>query len=88
MYLLHETNTTVGCLAENLSASASAYGASSAPPSPNVLTVIFRHSMPIKGTPAAQPSLSASSRWEIPPGRGSAAAASVHPDARFSAYVD
>ena len=79
-YFLHESKTAVGRLAEKLPASASAPGGASAPPSPDVLPEILRHSVPIKGTPPpAQPTLSASSRWAIPP--GSAEAAGLHPDA-------
>jgi len=72
----------VGRLAEKLSAPASVSGAASAPPSPNMLPEILRHSMPIRGTPPpAEPSLSASSTWAIPPGSAAAATAGVHPDA-------
>ncbi|CAN6245408.1 unnamed protein product [Urochloa humidicola] len=50
------------------------------PPGVDVLPEILRHSVPIKGTPPpAEPSLSASSRWTLPP--GSAEGAGVHPDA-------
>jgi len=81
-YFLHESKTAVGRLAEKLPASASAPGGASAPPSPDVLPEILRHSVPIKGTPPpAQPTLSASSRWAIPPGSAAAATAGVHPDA-------
>jgi hypothetical protein len=45
-----------------------------------VLPEILRHSVPIKGTPPpAEASLSASSRWALPP--GGAEAAGLHPDA-------
>ncbi|CAL5037795.1 unnamed protein product [Urochloa decumbens] len=79
-FFLQESKSAVGRLAEKLPASASAPGGASAPPSPDVLPEILRHSVPIKGTPPpAEPSLSASSRWTLPP--GSAEAAGVHPDA-------
>ncbi|OEL35546.1 hypothetical protein BAE44_0003435 [Dichanthelium oligosanthes] len=79
-YFLQESKTAVGRLAEKLPAPASAPGRASVQPSPDVLPEILRHSVPIKGTPPPpEPSLSASSRWALPP--GSAEAAGVHPDA-------
>lgn len=79
-YFLQESKTAVGRLAEKLPPSASAPGGASAQPSPDVLPEILRHSVPIKGTPPpAEASLSASSRWALPPGGGEAAG--LHPDA-------
>ena len=79
-YFLQESKTAVGRLAEKLPPSASAPGGASAQPSPDVLPEILRHSVPIKGTaPPAEASLSASSRWALPP--GGAEAAGLHPDA-------
>ncbi|XP_062227575.1 uncharacterized protein LOC133925841 [Phragmites australis] len=81
-YFLQESKNAVGRLAQKLpaSASASAPGPASAQPSPDVLPEILRHSVPIKATPPlAEPSLSACSRWALPP--GGAEAAGVHPDA-------
>ncbi|RCV21054.1 hypothetical protein SETIT_4G106700v2 [Setaria italica] len=79
-FFLHESQAAVGRLAEKLPKSATAPGEASAPPSPDVLPEILRHSVPIKGTPPpAEPSLSASSRWALPP--SSTEAAGVHPDA-------
>nr|CAB3467645.1 unnamed protein product [Digitaria exilis] len=80
-FFLQESKTAVGRLAEKLPASASAApGGASVPPSPDVLPEILRHSVPIKGTPPpSEPSLSASSRWALPP--GSAEATGLHPDA-------
>ncbi|CAD6223458.1 unnamed protein product [Miscanthus lutarioriparius] len=79
-YFLQESKSAVGRLAEKLPPSASAPGGASAQPSPDVLPEILRHSVPIKGTPPpAEASLSASSRWALPP--GGAEAAGLHPDA-------
>ena len=83
MYFLQESKTTAGRLWEKLPpfASAPAGGArASVQPSPDALLEILRHSVPIKGTPPpAEASLSASSRWALPP--GGAEAAGLHPDA-------
>ncbi|KAK3128844.1 hypothetical protein QOZ80_6BG0467090 [Eleusine coracana subsp. coracana] len=77
-YFLQESKNAVGRLAQKLPASASPPGPpASAPPSPDVLPEILRHSVPIKGTlPPADASLNASSRWTLPPGE----AAGVSPD--------
>ncbi|KAJ1258808.1 hypothetical protein BS78_10G103100 [Paspalum vaginatum] len=83
-YFLQESKTAVGRFAEKLPPSASTPGgarASAQQPSPDVLPEILRHSVPIKGAPPpAEPSLSASSRWALPPGEN-AEAAGLHPDA-------
>ncbi|KAF8772515.1 hypothetical protein HU200_005472 [Digitaria exilis] len=72
-FFLQESKTAVGRLAEKLPASASAPGGASAPPSPDVLPEILRHSVPIKGTPPpSETSLSASTgerRGRGPPPR-------------------
>ncbi|XP_062233186.1 uncharacterized protein LOC133930543 isoform X1 [Phragmites australis] len=81
-YFLQESKNAAGRLAQKLPAPGSAPGpaSASAQPSPDVLPEILRHSVPIKGTPPpAEPSLSASSRWALPPGGGEVAGAS--PDA-------
>ncbi|KAL6606949.1 hypothetical protein ACP70R_042602 [Stipagrostis hirtigluma subsp. patula] len=83
-FFLQESKNAVGRLAQKLPASASPPGSASAsasaPPSPDVLPEILRHSVPIKGSPPpSDPSLYASSRWALPP--GGAEAAGVSPDA-------